>query len=133
MATKAHAHSTLQFCSDLGGYLSETETIEEHEIVSNLGFNANSYLGFDSMGQSDPHDYIWRHSGNKVADGFTCWHINEPNGVHERCGNIYLHLIGHSANAPNCSVGVGWNDIPCDVPRSAFCEKDPVKPFVGLF
>ena len=112
---------TSQFCEANGGYLTEINNLAEQAIISELGRADYSFIGFYSIGQSDPNDYVWRHSGQKVADGFLCWSEDEPNNDDERCGTIWLT----TGTNPDCGIGIGWNDLNCQEVRNAVCERDP--------
>ena len=112
-----------QFCEAQGGYLTEIDNMAEQAVISEFGGIELAFIGFDSLGRSDPDDYILRHSGRKLDAGFTCWSSDEPNNDDERCGSFDIFNAG--GDDPKCGVGVGWNDLWCDRVTKAICERDP--------
>lgn len=104
-------------CENIGGYLPEIDSKEEHEFLkdrSNTHFSKSSY-GIWLGGSDESHEgtWTWVHSGRHIFPSITFWKEGEPNnsGGSENCLHMYK------------SVDYRWNDVSCTGTMAFICER----------
>eukprot|EP00092_Neocalanus_flemingeri_P081679 GFUD01102073.1.p1 GENE.GFUD01102073.1~~GFUD01102073.1.p1 ORF type:complete len:277 (+),score=66.81 GFUD01102073.1:57-887(+) len=112
-------------CKEIGGYLVEINSQEEQDLI----VSTSQALGWDGLKLTiwlvlndikTEGKWVWDHSQKRVNDGYTNWHVGEPNNS----GNEDCAHTGWKWNI--------WNDIPCDYKKklgkqwtpATVCERD---------